>query len=161
MINALRHGNPQRVTIDVSSDLQRITVTVTDDGVGLAVEWSKPGHFGLRGLTDRVKQLGGDFQVGNRSGGGDAADCDHSTGVADMIRVLLVDDHAVVRMGFRLLLQSHADMTVIAEADSGESACQLYAELAPDVVIMDLAMPGMGGLEALRRIRARHPQARV
>jgi two-component system, NarL family, invasion response regulator UvrY len=78
-----------------------------------------------------------------------------------MIRVLLVDDHAVVRMGFRLLLQAVADVTVVAEADSGESACQLYAELEPDVTVMDLAMPGMGGLAALRRIRAHHPQARI
>ena len=78
-----------------------------------------------------------------------------------MIRVLLVDDHAVVRMGFRLLLQSVADMSVVAEAESGEAACQLYAELNPDVVVMDLAMPGMGGLEALRRIRSRHAQAQV
>ena len=78
-----------------------------------------------------------------------------------MIRVLLVDDHAVVRTGFRLLLQSLADVEIIAEADSGEAACQRYLELAPDVVVMDLAMPGMGGLEALRRIRARDPQARI
>jgi len=78
-----------------------------------------------------------------------------------MIRVLLVDDHAVVRTGFRLLLQAHPDITVVGEADSGESACQRYLELTPDVVVMDLAMPGMGGLEAMRRIRAHHPQARV
>src|SRR5206468_10621508 len=64
-------------------------------------------------------------------------------------------------MGFRLLLQSSAEITVIGEADSGESACQMFLELAPDVVIMDLAMPGMGGLEALRRIRARHSQAKI
>jgi two-component system, NarL family, invasion response regulator UvrY len=78
-----------------------------------------------------------------------------------MIRVLLADDHAVVRMGFRLLLQSNSDMTVVAEADSGEAACQLYLEFSPDVVVMDLGMPGMGGLEALRRIRARDSVAKV
>lgn len=78
-----------------------------------------------------------------------------------MIRVLLADDHAVVRTGFRLLLESHPRMSVVAEAESGEDACRRYAELEPDVVVMDIAMPGMGGLEALRRIRARDPQARV
>ncbi|MDP9083283.1 MAG: response regulator transcription factor [Pseudomonadota bacterium] len=78
-----------------------------------------------------------------------------------MIRILLADDHAVVRMGFRLLLQSVAEMSVIAEAESGEAACQLYLDLMPDVVVMDLGMPGMGGLEALRRIRAHDPRAQV
>jgi two-component system, NarL family, invasion response regulator UvrY len=78
-----------------------------------------------------------------------------------MIRVLLVDDHAVVRTGFRLLLQAHPGTTVVGEADSGESACRRFLELAPDVVVMDLAMPGMGGLEALRRMRAHRPEARI
>ncbi|HUI61782.1 MAG TPA: response regulator transcription factor, partial [Steroidobacteraceae bacterium] len=78
-----------------------------------------------------------------------------------MTRVLLVDDHAVVRTGFRLLLQSQSDISVVAEAQSGEVACQIYAEVAPDVVVMDIGMPGMGGLEALKRIRARDPAARV
>ncbi|MDE2449665.1 MAG: response regulator transcription factor [Gammaproteobacteria bacterium] len=78
-----------------------------------------------------------------------------------MIRVLLVDDHAVVRTGFRLLLQARPDVAVVGEADCGEVACQRYVELAPDVVVMDIAMPGMGGIEALRRIRAHDPQARV
>ena len=78
-----------------------------------------------------------------------------------MIRVLLVDDHAVVRMGFRLLLQSNPELTVVGEAESGEAACQVYTELLPDVLVMDLAMPGMGGLEALKRIRARQPNAKI
>src|SRR5260370_29048935 len=64
-------------------------------------------------------------------------------------------------MGFRLLLQSTAEMSVIAEADSGEAACRLYLALSPDGVVLDLAMPGMGGLEALRRIRARDAHAQV
>jgi two-component system, NarL family, invasion response regulator UvrY len=78
-----------------------------------------------------------------------------------MIRVLLADDHAVVRTGFRLLLEADGDIAVIGEAESGEAACRQYAELGPDVLILDIAMPGMGGLEALKRIRARDPRARV
>lgn len=78
-----------------------------------------------------------------------------------MIRILLADDHAVVRTGFRLLLQARVDIVVAGEAESGEAACQRYIELSPDVVVMDIAMPGMGGIEALRRIRAHDPQARV
>jgi two-component system, NarL family, invasion response regulator UvrY len=82
-----------------------------------------------------------------------------------MIRVMLVDDHAVVRMGFRMLLGANADITVVAEADTGEQALQWLAAATaaerPDVIVMDLSMPGMGGLEALRRIRARDDKLRV
>ncbi|MDR3388187.1 MAG: response regulator transcription factor [Rudaea sp.] len=79
----------------------------------------------------------------------------------EKIRVMLVDDHAVVRVGFRMLLNSSADIEVIAEADSGESAYQQYATCKPDVVVMDLAMPGMGGIEAVRRLLARDAHAAV
>jgi len=77
------------------------------------------------------------------------------------VRVMLVDDHAVVRMGFRLLLEGASDLTVTAEADSGEEAVRSFAEMKPDVVVMDISMPGIGGLEAINRILAREPQARI
>jgi len=77
-----------------------------------------------------------------------------------MISVMLVDDHALVRMGFRMLL-ADAQVQVVAEAGDGEQACQLYPQARPDVVVMDLAMPGMGGLEAVRRLLAQDPKARV
>uniref|UniRef100_UPI00244857FE response regulator n=1 Tax=Staphylococcus aureus TaxID=1280 RepID=UPI00244857FE len=66
----------------------------------------------------------------------------------------------LVRMGFRMLL-ADSGFEVVAEADSGEQACSLYAQAAPDVVVMDLSMPGMGGLEAVRRLLAQDPKARV
>jgi two-component system invasion response regulator UvrY len=73
---------------------------------------------------------------------------------------MLVDDHALVRMGFRMLL-ADAQVEVVAEFDSGEQACAEYARVRPDVVVMDLAMPGMGGLEAVRRLIAQDPRARI
>lgn len=77
------------------------------------------------------------------------------------MRILLVDDHAVVRAGFKTLLENQGDMSVIAEAESGEAACRQFIEHAPDVVIMDLSMPGVGGIEAIRRIVSRQSDARV
>jgi two-component system, NarL family, invasion response regulator UvrY len=77
------------------------------------------------------------------------------------INVLLVDDHAVVRAGFRMLLASTATIEIVAEADRGETACQLYLEKQPDVVVLDLSMPGIGGLEAIRRICNRDPLAKI
>jgi len=72
------------------------------------------------------------------------------------LKVVLVDDHAIVRTGFRLLLEASPGISVIAELDSGEEINQRAAELNPDVIVMDLSMPGMGGLEAIRRIRAKN-----
>jgi two-component system invasion response regulator UvrY len=77
-----------------------------------------------------------------------------------VISVMLVDDHALVRMGFRMLL-ADAQVEVVAEAGDGEQACQLYPRAKPDVVVMDLSMPGMGGMEAVRRLLAQDPKARV
>ncbi|HWG69465.1 MAG TPA: ATP-binding protein [Steroidobacteraceae bacterium] len=67
LINALRHAQPTRVDITVRCDAERIEATVIDDGVGLPADWTRPGHFGLRGLSERVRQLGGTFSVGNHA----------------------------------------------------------------------------------------------
>ncbi|MDD5330381.1 MAG: response regulator transcription factor [Sulfuricella sp.] len=77
------------------------------------------------------------------------------------IKVMLIDDHPVVRDGYARLLENTPDIRVVGEADDGETGCELYAMTHPDVVILDLSMPGMGGLEALRRIMAKDPAARV
>ncbi len=77
------------------------------------------------------------------------------------INVLLADDHEVVRAGYRRLLETTTDIAVVAEACSGEEAYQRFFEHHPDVLVMDLSMPGMGGLEASRKILARDKTARI
>ncbi len=77
------------------------------------------------------------------------------------IRIILVDDHAVVRAGFRRLLEQQADLQVVAEADDGDHAYALVVEHEPDIIVMDLSMPGVSGLDTIRRIIGRQPSARV
>lgn len=77
------------------------------------------------------------------------------------ISVMLVDDHPVVRDGYRHLLDNTPDIRVVAEANDGEEACALCPLHLPDVVVLDLSMPGIGGLETLHRIKAKHPAINI
>jgi DNA-binding NarL/FixJ family response regulator len=79
----------------------------------------------------------------------------------DKISVLLVDDHSLVRRGFRRILEDEPDIIVAGEAGDGVQAIRLADELRPKVIVMDCAMPGMNGLEATRQILAKHPQSLV
>jgi DNA-binding NarL/FixJ family response regulator len=81
--------------------------------------------------------------------------------MTDKITVLLVDDHALVRRGFRRLLEDDTAIQVVGEGSNGEEAIRLTTELKPHVIVMDAAMPGTGGLEATRTILARHPKAAI
>lgn len=78
-----------------------------------------------------------------------------------MIRILLVDDHTIVRQALRVLLEREADMQVVAEACDGLAALQLAAELRPDIVVMDIGLPGINGIETTRRLRLCHPASLV
>lgn len=77
------------------------------------------------------------------------------------IRLMLVDDHAIVRSGFRRLLEQQPRLRIVAEADTGERAYALFVQERPEVVVMDLSMPGASGFETIRRILAREPAARI
>ncbi|MDX8385174.1 MAG: response regulator transcription factor [Gallionella sp.] len=77
------------------------------------------------------------------------------------IKVLITDDHPVVRSGYRRMLENEPDISVVAEANDGETGFEMYKEYEPDVMILDLSMPGIGGFEALRRVRAFDSEARI
>jgi DNA-binding NarL/FixJ family response regulator len=77
------------------------------------------------------------------------------------VRILLADDHVTVRHGLKLLIDSQADMKVVAEASDGNHALQLVAETKPDVVVMDISMPGMNGLVATQKLKQRHPEIAI
>src|SRR5437763_15821233 len=79
----------------------------------------------------------------------------------DKISVLLVDDHSLVRRGFRRILEDAPDITVVGEAGDGEEAIKLTDQLAPQLVVMDCAMPGTSGLVATRRILEKHPEIAI
>jgi DNA-binding NarL/FixJ family response regulator len=78
-----------------------------------------------------------------------------------VIRILVVDDHPLLREGVRAVIDTQPDLEVVAEADSGEQAYALFERHRPDVVLMDLQMPGMGGVAAIAALRADHPNARI
>lgn len=83
---------------------------------------------------------------------------EHRNGV---VTVLLVDDHAVVREGYRRLLERRGDITVVSEAANAADAYRLFCDFAPRVTVMDVALPGVSGIEAMRRILAHQPDARI
>ncbi len=78
-----------------------------------------------------------------------------------MIKVMLVDDHDLVRTGIKRLLEDQANINIVAEATSGEQALELVSEKDPDVVLMDINMPGIGGLEATRKLLQRKPELKI
>ncbi len=77
------------------------------------------------------------------------------------LSVLLVDDHAVVREGYRRLLERHGDIAVVAEAADADSACEMFVRLRPQIVVMDITLPGVSGIEAMRRMLTLQPATRV
>src|ERR1051326_7430577 len=77
------------------------------------------------------------------------------------IRVLLADDHAVVRQGFKMILAAQPDLEIVGEAGNGREAVELAEKIRPDVIVMDVAMPELNGIEATRRLQSSAPHTRV
>jgi DNA-binding NarL/FixJ family response regulator len=156
---------------------------VADDGRGFAPEAVQPtadGGFGVAGMHERARLVGGTLEIESAPGWGTrlivqvpvgraAAPADAPTQGAEeaaptsaaAIRVLIVDDHALARAGIRRLLDDAAEVVVVGEAADGQAAVEEALALRPDVVLMDLQLPRLSGVQAVRALRAQWPEARV
>ncbi len=131
-----------------------LTVQVDDDGQGRDDGLPRPGGSGIAGMRERAAALGGELHAGPRPRGRVPGHRHASPGRQRMIRVLLADDQALVRAGFRALLDAQRDIEVAGEASDDEQAISLARQVVPDVVLMDIRMPGTDGLAATRQIAA-------
>ncbi len=187
LFNVVKHAGTDEAAISLVRDGDKtVRITVTDRGCGfnptVMVEADRhhPGRFGLFNVQERIEAIGGHLDLTSTEGAGtsvtltapfsaaqpsaqvpaaEGAKHRESSAISpsQRLRILLVDDHAMVRQGLRSVLESYHDLEVIGEAGDGESAVSLTDALTPDVVVMDINMPKIDGIEATRQIVARHP----
>ena len=182
-----KHANAETVTIRLEYGATEVRLSIADDGRGFDPEapagaLSRTGGFGLTSMQERARLVGGGMEVRSTPDVGTVvvvslpiepaesdmprvAQASLTPNVAqvdrDKIRILIVDDHEVVRSGLRQMLDSVPDMEVVGEADNGETALEEIARSAPDVVLLDLQMPRLDGVGALRRLREEGSRVRV
>ena len=183
LLNVAKHAGTTHaiLTLDVSDHLLKIAVQ--DQGKGFktgSLEPTQPGHqFGLFSVKERMEELGGWLRVESAPGRGttvtlglpfrsavttpDLSVSEQQVSpphakAAGVRRVLLVDDHAMVRQGLRAILDHYPDLFIIGEAADGREAVSMATRRTPDVIIMDINMPRMDGIEATKRIKKEHPE---
>ena len=150
LTNALKHAGPAHARLVVRYAPDALEVQVVDDGAGGGN--GDGSGLGLAGLRERVAVYGGVLEAGARPQGGLCAAGAVAARDAAMIRVLLADDERLVRTGLRMILSAEHDLEVVGEAADGHEAIAGAARWRPDVVVMDIRMPGLDGIEATRRI---------
>jgi PAS domain S-box-containing protein len=187
LFNVVKHAEVKSAHIDISRDGQnRLRVTVSDRGIGFdpaALQNTEESGFGLVSVRERLELMGGKLEISSSPGKGASfslilpPEAAEERNAKDMpttgptarkpkksrgkIRVLLVDDHTVVRQGLSTMLNLHPDIHIVSEAGDGEEAVEKARELQPDVILMDVRMPRMGGIEATRIIHSEHPYIRI
>ncbi|HSB54857.1 MAG TPA: response regulator, partial [Gemmatimonadales bacterium] len=188
LLNAVKHAQASEATVTVTAAEPTLTITVADAGVGfdptqLRVEGGPEGGIGLLGIRERLEWMGGRLEIASAPGQGSRfalvvplgqsaprpapfpvaapAEAESQTRAARRLRVLVVDDHALVRRGFATLLAGEPDLEVVGEANNGQRAIEVARQTAPDVILMDINMPVMNGIDATRAIHAESPAIRV
>jgi len=183
LINATKHAVAKSATITMTLQEGSLSITVVDEGVGFEPSVKSSSKFGLFSIRERMQALGGRFELQSLPGEGTTAtlvlpyekqpsipvgvvdDTEHLSvpreREASAIRVVVVDDHAMVRQGLRSVLETYRGLEVVGEAANGAEAVELTMGLQPTVVLMDINMPVMNGIEATAKIKARQPHVIV
>jgi signal transduction histidine kinase len=184
LINVAKHAGTDKalLTLDVEDD--ELKIAVQDRGQGFntdSLEPTQPGHqFGLFSVKERMEELGGWLRVESAPGRGTTVTLglpfigavftqedlypdeepasSRALATGGIRRILLVDDHAMVRQGLRAILDHYPDLLIIGEAADGREAVSIATKREPDVIIMDINMPRMDGIEATRQIKQEQPE---
>ncbi len=153
LTNTLKHATrPTEASLRVRCGPDRVELEATDTG---APSRGAPGEGrGLRGMRERALAYGGNLHTGPRAEGGWRVHASASQPGSPMssIRILLADDQELMRMGFRMVIESQPDLLIVGEAVDGHQAIEAVAECSPDIVLMDVRMPELDGNDATRRI---------
>jgi len=190
LLNTVKYARVDAADVTVTRDTEGLTLTISDAGVGfdprtLRVAGGTEGGFGLLGIRERLELVGGRLEIASAPREGSRfvltvplpvvpaegmaprppvaprGEVQRASPAAPRLRVLVVDDRALVRRGFATLLAGEPDLTVVGEAANGQMAIELTRQLAPDVILMDISMPVLNGIEATRTIHAEFAGIRV
>ena len=167
LLNAVKHAKAEEVTVRLASENGLLRVIVEDNGTGFAKQNLSHGGFGLFSVQERLKRLGGACVLDSCTGQGNQSDVDHpphgsgNRGGSMTIRILIADDHKLMREGLRTLIAEQPNMEVVAEAEDGETASQAAEKTNPDIIIMDISMPGLNGIEATRMVVGKNSSLKV
>ena len=182
--NALKHSHAKRVRVGLQFGANEIVMLIEDDGVGFDTTVQSTadleGGYGIYSMQERATLYGGTFQIESTIGWGtrikvslpikddELAQTVSSDLVVQLpdfdgkkLRILLADDHPSVRSGMRLLLETDPSIEIVSEARNGEEAYELAKASMPDVILMDVNMPGIGGIKALEMIHEELPSIPV
>ena len=172
LTNVAKHAQAPPPSGSTSVARERLSLKVEDGGARLRrrrvpASTDEDRGFGLRGMRDRVHLFAGRFALRSAPGAGTTLEIEvplEATGGAGLmarLRVLLADDHTIVRQGLVSILKAGDEFDVVAEAADGSEAVEQALETRPDVVVLDISMPRLNGLEAARRIHKALPRRRI
>ncbi|TVX86780.1 hybrid sensor histidine kinase/response regulator transcription factor [Paenibacillus agilis] len=159
--NAVRHGQASTIQVQLFYDNQQLRLQIEDNGIGM--EQVRFG-FGLSGMKERLDECTGNLAVHSRSNEGTVIICTlplKAEPAHTGIRLLLVDDQPIITESLQRILEQQPDLKVIGTAENGRQALERCVTALPDIVLMDVRMPEMDGIEALREMKQRWPQMKV